>query len=272
MTADRAASPGPDGAQPKEEAELQERLGAAARGSSFGRVAESATTGRALLAAMGGAMGIVEALVPGILFIVLYVVATRAESAGAALPLGMDALWLSVAVPALAGVVFLVIRLLRRQPAAAAIGGLLGLLLSGFLALRSGEGTDYFVLGFWTNALYGSALLVSMLVGWPLIGIVAGALFGSWRDWRRQRGVFVWMQVITGVWVAFFGARLAVQLPLYFAGAVEALGVARLLMGPPLFGVLVVITVLFVRAVHAPAGNARSEDAAPTDRPDASRA
>jgi hypothetical protein len=42
-----------------------------------------------------------------------------------------------------------------------------------------------------------------------------------------------------------------VQLPLYFADNVEALGVTRLVMGTPLYGVLVVLSFLFVRALYA---------------------
>ncbi|MDJ1370454.1 DUF3159 domain-containing protein [Gulosibacter molinativorax] len=238
--------------QSVEDEQLQERLRAAAESSAIGKVADSDSTGEALLVAMGGWRGIIEALLPGILFLVLYVVTGRVTTNGGTLPFGLDPLVVSVGVPAIAGLVFLLVRFVRKEPKASALGGLIGLIVSGFFALRSGDGADYFLVGFWTNSAYGLALLISMVVGWPLIGIVSGALYGSWKDWRQHPRVLVWMQVITGVWVGFFLARLAVQLPLYFAGAVEALGVARLLMGAPLFAVLVVITVLFVRAVFAP--------------------
>ena len=39
----------------------------------------------------------------------------------------------------------------------------------------------------------------------------------------------------TWVWAGVFGARVAVQLPLYLLGAVGALGAAKLIMGWPLF-------------------------------------
>ena len=39
----------------------------------------------------------------------------------------------------------------------------------------------------------------------------------------------------TLLWVGMFSARLLVQLPLYLAGAVVALGVARTAMGIPVF-------------------------------------
>ncbi|KAB1644032.1 DUF3159 domain-containing protein [Gulosibacter chungangensis] len=255
-----------------EDAQLQQKIRAAAQNSALGKVADSSSTGEALLVSMGGWRGIVEALLPGLLFLVLYVVTTRVVADSGMLPFGLEPLWISVGVPALAGAIFLLIRCLRKEPTASALGGLIGLLVSGFFALRSGEGTDYFLVGFWTNTAYGLALLVSMLVGWPLLGIISGAMYGSWRDWRKQPRILAWMQLITGVWVGLFAARLVVQLPMYFAGAVEALGVARLLMGAPLFGVLVVITVLFVRAVFKPLVEVEDAEQSATTAPDSGRA
>lgn len=247
-----------------EDAQLQEKLRAAAQNSALGKVAESGSTGEALLVSMGGWRGIVEALLPGILFLILYVLTSRTGADSNALPFGLEPLWISVGVPAIAGAVFLLIRILRKEPTASALGGLAGLIVSGFFALRSGEGSDYFLVGFWTNTAYGLGLLVSMLVGWPLLGIISGAMYGSWKDWRKYPRILAWMQLITGVWVGLFAARLVVQLPMYFAGAVEALGVARLLMGAPLFGVLVVITVLFVRAVFQPFADAAEAEKSAT--------
>jgi hypothetical protein len=43
-----------------------------------------------------------------------------------------------------------------------------------------------------------------------------------------------------------------VQLPLYFAGNVTALGTLKLLMGLPLFAPLVAVTWLAVRALYPP--------------------
>ncbi|MGO1545659.1 MAG: DUF3159 domain-containing protein [Gulosibacter sp.] len=258
--------------QAQQDAELQERLSTAARQSALGKVAESSSTGEALLVAMGGWRGIVEALLPGILFLVLYVITTRTVAGGGAMPFGLDPLWISVGAPAIAGLIFLLIRIVRKEPTASALGGLIGLVVSGFFALRSGEGSDFFLVGFWTNAAYGLGLLISMIASWPLIGVLAGALYGDWRGWRKYPRILTWMQLITGVWVGLFAARLAVQLPMYFADAVEALGVARLLMGAPLFGVLVVITVLFVRAVFQPIADARLAEEEVAASPDADRA
>ena len=41
--------------------------------------------------------------------------------------------------------------------------------------------------------------------------------------------------MLTWMWAALFGLRVAVQAPLWAAGAVAALGVAKLALGLPLF-------------------------------------
>ena len=49
------------------------------------------------------------------------------------------------------------------------------------------------------------------------------------------------------MWAGLFSLRLAVQLPLYLAGAVVALGVARIAMGVPLFAIGIWLTWLLMR-------------------------
>jgi hypothetical protein len=56
------------------------------------------------------------------------------------------------------------------------------------------------------------------------------------------------------IWVGVFAVRLAVQLPLYLAGALVALGVARAAMGVPIFAVAIWLTFLVLRG-----GGRRSE-------------
>jgi hypothetical protein len=52
------------------------------------------------------------------------------------------------------------------------------------------------------------------------------------------------------LWTAVFGARVVVQGWLYNAEAETGLGVARLLMGLPLFAVALLGTILAVRRAH----------------------
>ncbi|MCH9719111.1 MAG: DUF3159 domain-containing protein, partial [Actinomycetia bacterium] len=54
-------------------------------------------------------------------------------------------------------------------------------------------------------------------------------------SWRGDDNAYRGAVAATWAWAAMFGARVAVQLPLYLAGLVGALGVAKLAMGWPLF-------------------------------------
>lgn len=217
-------------------------LGAAARRAGLDP-GEDQSTGRVVFAAMGGWRGILESVLPGLVFLVLWTVTydpgTRTGN-----------LLLSLAVSVGVAAVFTIVRLIQRSSAGAAVGGLIAAAAAAVLSLWTGRGEDSFIPGFVTNGLYGSAFLISVAVGWPLIGVAVGFLMNEgsrWRADRRKRRTFAWLSV---AWAGLFAARLAVQLPLYFAGDVTALGGFKLIMGLPLFAPLVAVTWLTVRALY----------------------
>jgi Protein of unknown function (DUF3159) len=183
--------------------------------------------------AVGGVRGLVESVAPGVVFVVVYV-ATSAL---------MPALVSAVAVTVAA----VVLRLVQRTPVTQALSGVIGVGIGVFWAWRTGDAQDYFAYGLWTNAGYGLACLVSIVVGWPLVGLVVGLLRGEGTAWRRDRAerrVYTWA---TWVWVAMFALRLAVQVPLYLGASVAWLGTARLVMGVPLWALTLWVTWLLVR-------------------------
>jgi hypothetical protein len=148
--------------------------------------------------------------------------------------------------------VFTIVRLVTKSPPAAAIGGLIAAVAAAALALWTGRGVDNFVPGLLTNAIYGTALLISALIGWSLIGLAIGYLMGEgtkWRTDKRKRRAFFWLTIM---WAGLFFARLAVQLPLYLTDNTAALGTLKLIMGLPLFAPLVAVTWLAVRALYPP--------------------
>ena len=106
--------------------------------------------------AVGGVRGLVESVAPGVVFVAVYV-ATSALT---------PALVAAVAVTVAA----VVARLVQRTPVTQALAGVVGVGVGVFWAWRTGEAQDYFVYGLWTNAAYGLACLVSIVVGWPLVG------------------------------------------------------------------------------------------------------
>lgn len=222
-----------------------------ALGAALGKAAQragldpskEARTGHVVWHAMGGWRGILESVLPGLIFIVVYTVTIDPAT-------GVGNLWLSLGLSVGVAAVFTIARLVARQPVAAAVGGLVAALVAAAFAVFTGEASNNFIPGFITNALYGSALLVSALVGWSLIGLAVGFLMGegtAWRADKRKRRVFFWLAI---AWAGLFAARLLVQLPLYFADDVTALGTLKLVMGIPLFAPLVAVTWLAVRALY----------------------
>ncbi|MDF2555333.1 MAG: hypothetical protein K0R60_1228 [Microbacterium sp.] len=217
-------------------------LGEAARKAGFDPET-NATTGGVVWRAMGGFRGIVEAVLPGLVFIVVFTLTTDPETREANL-------WLSLGLSVGVAAVFTLLRLIQRGPASAAFGGLVATAAAAGLALWTGRGQDNFIPGLITNAAYGTAFLVSALIGWSLIGLAAGFLMNegiAWRSDKRKRRVYFWLAI---AWAALFYLRLAVQLPLYFADEVAALGTLKLIMGLPLFAPLAAVTWLAVRALY----------------------
>lgn len=225
-----------DAAEPAASEVLGAALGAAARRAGLDPAA-GADTRTVVWSAMGGWRGIVESVLPSLAFVVLYTVSP-------------EPLILSLGVSVGIAAIFTLVRLIQKSPPSAALGGLVAAGAAAALALWTGRGEDNFVPGFFTNGIYGTVLLISALVGWSIIGLGIGFLMGegtAWRQDKRKRRAFFWLTI---AWSALFFARLSVQLPLYFAGEVTALGATKIAMGLPLFAPMVAVSWLVVRALY----------------------
>ncbi|MDO7882075.1 DUF3159 domain-containing protein [Salinibacterium soli] len=240
---------------PDAEPDLREAFAAAAKRSGLGRVAPGETpTSSALLAAMGGVRGIVESVLPGLGFLVVYAI-TRELVPSVLIPLGI-------------AVVFVVVRLVARQPWTSAVAGVLGVGISAGLALITGRPEDNFVPGFLINAGFLLALLVSLAVRWPLIGVIASLVTGEGSSWRSDRAKVRVALIATLLWCGLFAVRLGVELPLYFAGETAALATTKLVLGVPFYAALLWVTWLLVRAAwsRGPADGASEPESEPASQ------
>ena len=194
--------------------------------------------------AVGGPLGMAETSLPAVAYVVAYTASSSNTNTAAIVAVGL-ALVLAVA------------RVVRRQSPVYAISGLVGVAFAAFVATRSGRAENFFLPGLLANAAYASAFLISLAVRWPLVGVIVTKLDGednSWRDDPLRVRAFV---RATWLWAGVFLLRLVVQLPLYAAGAVVALGVAKTAMGLPLFGLGLWLTWLLVRRHRIPAAPAQ---------------
>lgn len=210
--------------------------------------------------AVGGWRGVMESAAPTFVFVVVMAVRPSAL---------VTALAASLAVSGAA----LTARLAQRQGLTQVLGGAVLALASAAWAWRSGEASNFYATGLLINAVWLAGCLLSLAVGRPLVGILMGlwraAAGGSARpgggsdaddavrsedaaaraaEHRRHRAA-------TAVLAAMFALRLAVEVPLYLTGAagVGALGVARLVLGLPLFALTAWFIWLLVRDPARPA-------------------
>ena len=170
-----------------------------------------------LLEQMGGVSGMLYSSLPVVLFVLVNIFSHNLTAAL------ISALAASVVI----GVV-LAIRKGTVQPAISAV---FGVGIAAFIAYRTGEAKDFFLFGIWQSIVYGGAFLISVLVRWPLAGVVWTFLNGRDMSWRQDKASIRDYDIATLVWAAVFGARFVVQRWLYEEDLVGWLGFARLAMG-----------------------------------------
>ena len=200
------------------------------------RPVAAADDAASLQAAFGGRAGLLDAGLPGVVFVLVYTVG------------GRD-LRLSLIVALSTAALLSVLRLVRGQPLQYALSGFLGVGIAAFLASRTGRAEDFYLPGLLYNAGYALAFLVSIAVRWPIIGVMLSLVTQAGTSWRRDPTLLRAYTRASWVWVGMFVLRLAVQLPLYLVGesALVALGTARVALGVPLYLVVLWVTYRVLR-------------------------
>ncbi|MBM9477448.1 DUF3159 domain-containing protein [Nakamurella flavida] len=181
---------------------------------------------------MGGPMGMVDSAVPVAVFILGNTLGGLGWGIGTALG---------------SAVVLAGIRLARRKPITQVVSGIFGVGIAAFIAYRTGSAKGFFLLGIWSSVAYGAAFALSILVRWPLVGVIWELVNSRGTAWRADRRLVRRYSLATGVWVLVFAARFFVQNFLYDQDEVGWLATARIVMGYPLWLVALGITVLLVR-------------------------
>lgn len=206
------------------------------RDSHRGRRGPAATaqlesTSFSALEAVGGARGLIESVLPSLVFLVVFTI------------------WRNL-VPTLIATasvcaVCLAARLLQRQSVrSVAIGFVLAVvcLLSAWLTR---DARNYYVPGFLINGFWLIVLLLTCLAGVPAIGLaveIARRPSGGWTAWRSAMrgdgGLYRAYRDSTWMWVGMFALRLVAEIPLWVAGNVSWLGTVRIVTGLPLFALV----------------------------------
>jgi hypothetical protein len=199
---------------------------------------------------LGGTRGAIDATLPVLGFVGGWLIFERSIGMG------------SLAALAVAGVVAWW-RLRRGVKPRAVLLGVLGVFASALIALYTGRAEDFFLIQIFSNAASAMAWALSIVLRWPLLGIVVGTVLGqqSWRRGERGEPRARWRQDpalvraygrASWVWVGQYLIRLAVFVPLWAAGQVTALGVARVTLSWPLIAACLAVSWWVLRRALPP--------------------
>jgi hypothetical protein len=190
-----------------------------------------------LSTALGGARGMAEAAVPTVVFTVVF--------------LTQHDLRLAIILSLSCAAVLLVVRLVQRSSVQFVLNALVGIGIGALFAWRAARGGGsagdqalaYFLPGLLYNIGYALVMVLTIVVGWPLVGFIVGSVAGDATSWHEDRSVVRLCRRLTWLLALPCLLRVVVQGPIYLAGrngwwstdsAVAALGVAKLAMGWPL--------------------------------------
>ncbi len=126
---------------------------------------------------LGGVRGALESILPPLVFISVYL--------GLGGEADEDLTWAIIAAVGL-GLVFTVWRIVEGKHPARAVGSLLLVLVSAYIAGRTGSAADFFWPRVLLNAASALAFVFANLIGWPLIGVILGPLVGTRMTWRKD--------------------------------------------------------------------------------------
>jgi hypothetical protein len=174
-----------------------------------------------VLAAFGGKKGLIDSGVPALIFLIIFNIRKDLQ----------EALIASLGVSA----IITIIRLATKSTIQHAVSGLIGTLVCAWFANRSGEAVDLYIPKLLTNLGYGTVYLLSILLRWPLLGVLLGPILGEMFAWRKDPARRAAYTRATWLWVGMFFTRIAVQYPIYRSGNLNLLGTVNLAMGYPLF-------------------------------------
>ncbi|MCW3820729.1 DUF3159 domain-containing protein [Micromonospora sp. DR5-3] len=181
---------------------------------------------------LGGRRGALDATLPPVAFAVGWLAA---------------GLWGGVLAALVAGAAVAGWRLRRGDRPRSVLVGLLAVCVAALIALRTGQASDFFLLQLVSNAASALAWMVSIVVRWPLLGVVVGAALGQRARWRRDPALLRAYGRASWVWAATYLLRLAVFVPLWLGGQVVALVVARVALTWPLIAAVLTVSWVVIR-------------------------
>jgi len=173
---------------------------------------------------IGGWQGAIEGMLPPIVFVGVY--------------LASNLTW-AIVVTLVVAAALAVLRLARRERPIRVAGALLVVLLGAYVAYYTGSAAAYFWPLVLANALSALAFALSIMIRWPLLGVIVGPIAGTRMRWRQDPDLLRAYSRASWLWVLLNVVRALAQVPLIQGEDLWALAAIR-----PVFYLLVILTIL----------------------------
>ncbi|MFJ3720178.1 DUF3159 domain-containing protein [Streptomyces sp. NPDC090057] len=198
-----------------------------------------AVTEAALFEAFGGVRGMVETVLPGLLFVAIFTINKNLHfSAIAALGLSL---------------VLVVVRLARKDTVKHAFSGVFGVAFGVVFAMFTGNAKDFYLPGMLYTLGLALAYIITTLAGVPLIGLILGPVFKENLSWRtRNPGRKKAYAKASWAWGLILLAKCAILFPLYWWADTTQLGWVLVALKIPPFLLAVYLTWVFLAKAPAP--------------------
>ncbi|MCZ1007081.1 DUF3159 domain-containing protein [Streptomyces lydicus] len=190
-------------------------------------------TEAALFEAFGGVRGMVETVVPGLLFVTIFTINKDLHTS---------------AIAALAvSLVLAAIRLVRRDTVKHAFSGVLGVVFGVVFAMMTGNAKDFYLPGMLYTLGLSLAYMITTAAGLPLIGLILGPVFKENLSWRtRNPGRKKAYAKASWAWGLILFAKCAILFPLYWWADTTQLGWVLIALKIPPFLLAVYLTWVFL--------------------------
>lgn len=164
-------------------------------------------------------------MAPPIVFVVAYAIS------------GSDLGW-AIGAALIIGVILAIWRLARGERPVRVVGALFVVALGALIAAYTGSAVAYFWPLVLANVVSALAFAVSILIRWPLLGVIVGPIVGTRMRWRTDPDLLRAYSRASWLWVGLNLIRAAVQVPLIKGEQLWALAAVR-----PIFYALVLLTI-----------------------------
>ncbi|MEV4259075.1 DUF3159 domain-containing protein [Spirillospora sp. NPDC049652] len=213
--------------------------GEAAQGGAAGFETVEEVIRAQLTKVFGGRRGVLEGAVPTIAFTAGWIFTHD--------------LRLSLYVGGGSALLLLAARIVQRSTPQFVLNSLVGIAIAAFFALRTGKAEDAFLPGMLYSGAVSLLMLLSIVTRWPFVGFMIGAANpDDPLAWRKDPAMvrvctrLSWLLLLPGV------LKLAVQIPLYLAGQVVALGIAKVVLGWPTYVAALGLALLMLMRTSTP--------------------